>query len=110
MRKLILAAMLSMACLRCNLLSPGGGPGAAAGDLNGDGNLDLLTDSWGDDRVAVLLGDGKGGFQTGPILTVGKHPYQRVRIADVNGDGKDDILTTNLEGDNVTVLLGDGKG
>ena len=84
--------------------------GVAAGDLNGDGNLDLLTDSWGDDRVAVLFGDGKGGFQTGPILTVGKHPYQRVRIADVNGDGKDDILTTNLEGDNVTVLLGDGKG
>jgi VCBS repeat protein len=84
--------------------------GVAAGDLNGDGNLDLLTDSWGDDQVAVLLGDGKGGFKPGPFLTVGKHPYQRVRIADLNGDGKDDVITTNLEGDDVTVLLGDGKG
>jgi hypothetical protein len=84
--------------------------GVAAGDLNGDGNPDLLTDSWGNDHVAVLLGDGKGGFRPGPLLAVGKHPYQRVRIADVDGDGKGDILTTNLEGDDVTVLLGDGKG
>jgi FG-GAP-like repeat len=84
--------------------------GVAVGDLNGDGNPDLLTDSWGDDQVAILLGDGKGGFRPGPFLKVGKHPYQRVRIADLNGDGRDDILTTNLEGDSVTVLLGDGKG
>ncbi|HEY3569621.1 MAG TPA: VCBS repeat-containing protein [Thermoanaerobaculia bacterium] len=84
--------------------------GVATGDLNGDGNLDLLTDSWGNDQVAVLLGDGKGGFKPGPFLMVGKHPYQRVRIADVNGDGKDDVVATNLEGDNVTILLGDGKG
>jgi hypothetical protein len=84
--------------------------GVAVGDLNGDGDPDLLTDSWGDDQVTILLGDGKGGFRPGPFLKVGKHPYQRVRIADLNGDGRDDILTTNLEGDSVTVLLGDGRG
>src|SRR4051794_14392266 len=84
--------------------------GVAAGDLNGDGNPDLLTDSWGDDQLAVLLGDGKGGFKPGPFLTVGKHPYQRVRIADVDRDGRDDVIATNLEGDDVTILLGDGKG
>ncbi len=84
--------------------------GVAAGDLNGDGNVDLVTDSWGNDQVAVLLGDGKGGFKPGPLLKVGKHPYQRVRIADVNGDGRGDIITTNLESDDVSVLLADGKG
>jgi hypothetical protein len=85
--------------------------GVASGDLNGDGNLDLVTDSWGTDQVEVLFGDGRGGFAVpGSFFAVGKHPYQRVRVADVNGDGKPDIITTNLEGDNVTILLGDGRG
>jgi hypothetical protein len=85
--------------------------GVAAGDLNGDGNLDLVTDSWGTDQVEVLSGDGKGAFTVpGSFFAVGKHPYQRVRVADVNGDGGADLITTNLEGDNVTVLLSDGRG
>ena len=83
----------------------------AAGDFNGDARLDLVTDSWAEDRLVVILGDGKGGFITpGMYVPVGKHPYQRVRVADLNGDGKADIVSPNLEGDNVTILLGDGKG
>jgi hypothetical protein len=85
--------------------------GVATGDLNGDGNLDLVTDSWGNNQVSVLFGDGKGSFNTsGTFLDVGKMPYQRVRVGDMNGDGKSDIITTNLEGDDVTILLGDSKG
>jgi hypothetical protein len=85
--------------------------GIATGDFNGDGNLDLVTDSWAENRLELLFGDGKGGFTTpGAYVAVGKHPYQRVRVADLNGDGKSDIVSTNLEGDNVSILLGDGKG
>lgn len=85
--------------------------GVAAGDLNGDGNLDLVTDSWGTDQIEVLFGDGKGAFKVpGSFFAVGRHPYQRVRAADVNGDGRADVITTNLEGDDVTVLLSDGRG
>jgi len=85
--------------------------GVAAGDFNGDGNLDLVTDSWAEDRLVVLFGDGKGGFAApGTYVAVGKHPYQRVRVADLNHDGKADIISPNLEGDNVTILLGDGTG
>ena len=85
--------------------------GIAAGDLNSDGNLDLLTDSWGNNRLAILFGNSGHGFNSGvKYLEVGKHPYQRARIADLNKDGKPDIVTTNLDGNNTTVLLGDGKG
>ena len=85
--------------------------GVATGDFNGDGNLDLVTDSWGENRLQLVFGDGKGGFQTpGTYVGVGNHPYQRIRVADLNGDSKADIVCTNLEGDNVTILLGDGKG
>jgi FG-GAP-like repeat len=85
--------------------------GVATGDFNRDGKLDLVTDSWGENKVTVVFGDGHGGFG-GPSLqfAVGKRPYQRVRVADVSLDGNADIITTNLEGDNVTILLGDGKG
>jgi hypothetical protein len=85
--------------------------GIATGDFNGDGNLDLVTDSWGDDRLEILFGNGKGGFVTpGTYVPVGKHPYQRIRVGDLNGDGTADIVSPNLDGDNVTILLGDGKG
>lgn len=85
--------------------------GIATADFDGDGNLDLVTDSWGDDRLEILFGDGRGGFVTpGTYVAVGKHPYQRIRVADLNGDGKADIVSPNLDGDNVTILLGDGKG
>jgi hypothetical protein len=83
--------------------------GIAAGDF--DGWLDLVTDSWGDDRLEILFNDGKGNFRTpGMYVPVGKHPYQRIRVGDFNGDGKADIVSPNLDGNDVTILLGDGKG
>jgi len=85
--------------------------GIATGDFNNDGRLDLVTDSWGNDRIEILFGDSINGFNTpGTFFKVGKHPYQRVRVADVNMDGNIDIITTNLEGNSATILLGDGKG
>lgn len=85
--------------------------GLAAGDFDQDGRLDLVTDSWGNNQVAILFGDALKGFRTpGKLLNVGKMPYQRLRVGDVDRDGAPDIVTTNLEGDNVTILLGDGKG
>ncbi|MEP6950284.1 MAG: VCBS repeat-containing protein, partial [Ginsengibacter sp.] len=84
--------------------------GIATGDFNGDGNLDLATDSWAVNQVLVLFGDGRGNFGEQVSFGVGKHPYQRLRVADVNKDGMPDIVTTNLDGSNTTVLLGMGGG
>ena len=48
--------------------------GLATGDFNGDGDLDLVTDSWGEDRLEILRGDGKGGFTPGKYLSRGQAP------------------------------------
>jgi len=33
--------------------------GVALGDFNNDGRKDIVTDSWGDDKVEILFGDNK---------------------------------------------------
>jgi hypothetical protein len=85
--------------------------GIAAADFNGDKKLDLVIDSWAENKVLLMFGNGDGTFQTpGVKLDVGKHPYERLRTADVNEDGNADIITSNFDDGSVSILLGDGKG
>lgn len=80
-------------------------------DANGDGTLDLVIDSWEEERLTLLLGDGKGGFQTpGLPIEVGRKPYRNLKLRDVNGDGKCDIVAPSYGKGVVTILLGDGRG
>ena len=85
--------------------------GIAAADFNGDGKLDLAVDSWGENKVLVLFGNGDGTFRKpGAKFAVGEAPYQRLRAADLDGDGHPDIITSNWEGRSLSILRGDGKG
>jgi hypothetical protein len=85
--------------------------GVIAADFNGDKRPDLVTDSWGNNRLEILFANRNSGFDTeGKYINVGKHPYQRLRTADIDKNGTMDIVTTNLDGNNATILLGDGKG
>ncbi len=82
----------------------------AAADLDGDGNVDLVIAYAKDNRIAILRGNGSGGFT--PLSTAApcsSFPYV-VTVGDFNGDGMQD-LAVGCWGHNTNsavVLLNDG--
>ena len=81
----------------------------AAGDFNGDGNLDVVSANSYTDTVSVPLGNGDGTFQAHVDYTVGNAPSSVV-VGDFNGDGKLDIAVWNASNGTMSVLLGNGDG
>jgi hypothetical protein len=88
----------------------GTNPGSvAAGDFNGDGNVDLAVANNGDNSVTILLGNGDGTFTAAASPATGSGPTS-VAVGDFNGDGKLDLAVTNSGSNTVTILLGNGDG
>ncbi|HWN09472.1 MAG TPA: VCBS repeat-containing protein [Pyrinomonadaceae bacterium] len=83
----------------------------AIGDVNRDGNLDIVTPNVGSNNVTVLLGDGRGGFKAAPNspYAVASRPYY-IAIGDVSGDGNPDLITTHDDINLITTLLGNDRG
>jgi hypothetical protein len=83
----------------------------AAMDIDTDGHLDVVTDSWPESRLVLVAGRGDGTFVT-PVkqLAVPEVPIQNLRAADMNGDGLVDVVTPAHDSESVTVLLADGRG
>src|SRR5436305_6499428 len=80
-----------------------------AGDFDQDGNMDLAVSCTGFDDVAILFGDGQGGFTLGghfPVDTLTKG----LQGGDVNRDGNLALGNCATWGYDGTVLLGDGLG
>jgi hypothetical protein len=83
-----------------------GGDTVAVGDLDHDGNLDLVI---GDDYVnRVLLGKGDGTFAA-RVDYVSEVMMYGLALVDVNADGRLDVVTANRDG-TVGVRLGKGDG
>jgi hypothetical protein len=82
-----------------------------AADFDGDGHLDVVTDSWPESRLILVPGNGDGTFELpGRKLAVARVPIHNLRLADMNGDGRADLVTPAHEHRAVTVLLSDGSG
>ena len=84
----------------------------ALADVNGDGHLDMLATLVDDHALAVLLGDGEGGFvpALGQPYFAQQHPYAQLNTVDINGDGAIDAVLTDMRGNGMTVLAGSGTG
>ncbi len=83
-----------------NYDGPSGATSVATGDVNGDGNLDLVVSSacfdFCRDSVGVMPGNGDGTFQP-PVnfYSGGYSRTSRAAIGDVNHDGKPDLVVGN---------------
>ncbi|GJM22250.1 MAG: hypothetical protein DHS20C15_21650 [Planctomycetota bacterium] len=81
----------------------------AAGDLDGDGILDLVTSNDGSDSVSILRGRGDATFFEATSHPAGSRPMA-VELCDFNADGILDLAVVNWDTDTVTVQRGTGSG
>jgi hypothetical protein len=86
----------------------------AFGDINHDGNLDLVVINIGfppSAQYSVLLGNGDGSFQT-PMVFPDEDLLGGLALADFNGDGNLDIALaeTTRKGGSIAIYLGNGDG
>ena len=96
---------------------PGPAGGLAAADVNGDGNIDLLSAISGITTAAgsvdVLIGNGDGTFQS-PVAYPTPRSYSTLFLTDLNHDGQIDVIVgsggSGQYGGAVSVLVGNGNG
>ncbi len=90
----------------------------AIGDLNGDGNADIVSAGFSgtgpfQGYVTVILGNGDGSFQAATSYTSESQASYDVDLGDLNGDGFLDIVTggrSAVPNGFATVRLGRGDG
>lgn len=76
-------------------------------DINGDGHLDVVVGVF--NIVAILLGDGCGGFGE-PTTLAAASTFVTAQTHDINKDGAPDIIAAGFSDHAISVVLNNGGG
>ncbi len=69
-------------------------------DLDGDGDIDVLSASWSDDKIAWYENDGSESF-TAHNITTSADGAHSVYAVDLDGDGDIDVLSASRNDDKI---------
>jgi len=81
----------------------------AAGDVNGDGKLDVISVNGYAREMMAYIQQADGTFVPKGPYFAGDYPYA-VTLADVDGDGKAEVLVSNDDSGAVAVMKADANG
>ena len=81
-------------------------------DLDGDGDMDVLSASFDDDKIAWYENtDGQGSFGSQQIISVNVDGARPVHATDIDGDGDMDVLSASFYDDEIAWYENtDGQG
>lgn len=82
---------------------------SAVGDLDGDGDADIILVDAADDLVIVYLNGDGATFERLGSFPVGENPGQAA-LGDLDRDGNLDLAVANRDSENISILLGNGDG
>jgi len=91
--------------------SVSGATSTTAADLDGDGNLDLVTTT-STGAIIAYQGDGTGAFDSGTVITNSLDTPREVSAADLDNDGDLDLIAADYttSQDNLIIYTNDGNG
>ncbi|MCA9311582.1 MAG: VCBS repeat-containing protein [Phycisphaerales bacterium] len=80
--------------------------GLASGDIDGDGDTDLIPADWGANKVMILLNNGDGTFGHNPMQdrTVHDNPID-IKLFDLSNDGPPEIIMCSNDTNQLDVLF-----
>ncbi|WP_282161715.1 FG-GAP-like repeat-containing protein [Ulvibacterium marinum] len=87
-----------------------GASGVATGDLDGDGDLDVVSSSAEDNKIAWYPNDGSGNFGAQRTITQAEAGAEDVIVADLDGDGNLDVISTSADDNRIAWYRNDGNG
>ena len=79
-------------------------------DLDSDGDNDVLSASFDDDKIAWYENNGSGNFSAEQIISTNADGARAVYAIDIDGDGDNDVLSVSAYDDKIAWYKNNGSG